>query len=88
MEAALKGLAKTIEAGRLKDRNKMERRLGRIQATHPQASDLYDVELRETPEGIRLHWQVRDDRKAWRALREGASPSRRPSRRSFSARPD
>jgi hypothetical protein len=28
MEAALQALAKTIEAGRLKDRNKMERRLG------------------------------------------------------------
>ena len=69
MEAALKGLAKTIEAGRLKDRNKMERRLGRIQATHPQLSDLYDVELRETPEGIRFHWQLREDRKAWRAAR-------------------
>jgi len=72
MEAALQGLAKTIEAGRLKDRNKMERRLGRIQATHPQVSDLYDVELRESSEGIRLHWEMREERKAWRSLREGA----------------
>src|SRR6202158_2996226 len=32
MEDALKRLAKTIETGRLKDRHKMERRLGRIQA--------------------------------------------------------
>src|SRR6266568_9600507 len=47
MEAALQSLAKAIETGRLKDRNKMERRLGRIQATHPQVSDLYDVDLRE-----------------------------------------
>lgn len=72
MEAALQALANTIDAGRLKDRNKMERRLGRIQATHPQASDLYDVELRETPEGLRLHWAMREDRKTWRTLREGA----------------
>jgi transposase len=36
MEDALKRLAKTIETGRLKDRNKMERRLGRIQASHSQ----------------------------------------------------
>lgn len=72
MEAALQALAKTIDAGRLKDRNKMERRLGRIQATHPQASDLYDVELRETPEGLRLHWAMREDRKTWCTLREGA----------------
>ena len=72
MEVALKRLAKTVETGRLKDRNKMERRLGRIQATHPQVNDLYEVALRDTPAGIRLHWAIKEDRKAWRALREGA----------------
>lgn len=72
MEVALKSLGQTIETGRLKDRNKMERRLGRIQATHPQVSDLYDVELRENSKGVRLHWVMKEDRKAWRALREGA----------------
>jgi len=72
MEDALKRLAKTIETGRLKDRNKMERRLGRIQATHSQVNDLYDVALRDTPAGIRLHWAIKEDRQDWRALREGA----------------
>jgi transposase len=72
MEEALKRLAKTIETGRLKDRNKMERRLGRIQASHPQVNDLYEVALRDTPEGIRLHWAIKEDRKIWRGLREGA----------------
>lgn len=72
MEAALERLAKTIESGRLKDRHKMERRLGRIQARHPQVSDLYDVELRDTPEGVRLFWEIKKDRQVWRGLREGA----------------
>jgi transposase len=72
MEDALKRLARTIEAGRLKDRNKMERRLGRIQASHPQVNDLYEVALRDTAAGVRLHWAVREDRKVWRGLREGA----------------
>src|SRR6202048_3151706 len=36
MEDALQRLARTIETGRLKDRHKMERRLGRIQGRHPQ----------------------------------------------------
>jgi len=72
MEDALKRLAKTIEAGRLKDRNKMERRLGRIQASHPQVNDLYEVALRDTAEGIRLHWAIKEERKGWRQLREGA----------------
>ncbi|MGH9565031.1 MAG: IS1634 family transposase [Candidatus Angelobacter sp.] len=72
METALKGLEKTIAAGRLKDRNKMERRLGKIQARHPQVNDLYNVELKDTAEGVRLFWQIKEDRKNWRESREGA----------------
>jgi len=72
MEDALQRLARTIETGRLKDRNKMERRLGRIQATHPQVNDLYEVAVRETPQGVRLHWAIKEDRQVWRGLREGA----------------
>jgi transposase len=72
MEDALRRLAKTIATGRLKDRNKMERRLGRIQASHSQVSDLYEVALQDTPDGIRLHWEIKQDHKVWRELREGA----------------
>jgi transposase len=72
METALKGLEKAIVTGRLKDRNKMERRLGKIQARHPQVNDLYDLALRDTPEGVRLVWQIKEDRKSWRESREGA----------------
>jgi transposase len=72
MEAALEALEKNIAHGRLKDRYKMERRLGRIQAKHPQVSDLFEVALRDTPAGVRLVWEMKEDRKAWRDLREGA----------------
>src|SRR6201998_130244 len=72
LEKALQGLEKTIALGRLKDRNKMERRLGKIQARHPQVNDLYDLALRDTPEGVRLFWQIKEDRKNWRESREGA----------------
>src|SRR3954467_4707627 len=72
MEDALQRLAKTIETGRLKDRNKMERRLGRIQAGHRQVSDLYDVALRDTREGLRLQWSIKEERQVWHGLREGA----------------
>jgi transposase len=72
MEDALKRLAKTIAAGRLKDRNKMERRLGGIQARHSSVRDMYEVALRDTPEGVRLFWQVKEERQNWRKLREGA----------------
>ena len=72
METALKGLEKAIVTGRLKDRNKMERRLGKIQARHPQVNDLYDLELQDAEEGVRLFWQIKEDRKNWRESREGA----------------
>jgi transposase len=72
LEEALQRLAKAIEKGRLKDRNKMERRLGRIQARHSQVNDLYHAELRQTPQGIRLEWSLKEERKDWRTLREGA----------------
>jgi transposase len=72
METALKGLEKSIATGRLKDRHKMERQLGKIQARHPQVNDLYDVALRDSAEGVRLFWQMKEDRKNWRESREGA----------------
>ena len=72
MEKALKGLEKTIALGRLKDRNKMERRLGKIQARHPSVNDLYEVSLRDTAEGVRLFWQIKEDHQKWRESREGA----------------
>jgi transposase len=72
MEKALKGLEKTIALGRLKDRNKMERRLGKIQARHPSVNDLYEVSLRDTPEGVRLFWQIKERHQKWRESREGA----------------
>jgi hypothetical protein len=72
MEKALQALEKSIASGRLKDRYKMGRRLGRIQARHPQVNDLFEVTLRETPAGGRLLWEMKKDKEAWRDLREGA----------------
>jgi transposase len=72
MERALEALEKSIASGRLKDRYKMERRLGRIQARHPQVNDLFEVTLRDTPAGVRLRWEMKKEREAWRDLREGA----------------
>src|ERR1700682_6145947 len=72
MEVALEALKKSIASGRLKDRYKMERRLGRIQARHSQVNDLFEVTLRDTPAGVRLLWEMKKDREAWRDLREGA----------------
>src|SRR5437667_3009617 len=72
MEEALKRLEKTMATGRLKNRNLMERRLGKIQARHPSVNDLFEITLRDTPAGVHLLWEMKKDREAWRDLREGA----------------
>jgi hypothetical protein len=71
MELALQGLQKSIAAGRLKGRNKIERRLGKIQARHAQVNDLFEVALRDMPEGVGLVWEIKKEGKTWRDLREG-----------------
>jgi transposase len=72
IEKSLKGLEKRIKEGRLKDRYKMERYLGRIQAANPQAADLYQMAVVDTIEGARLQWSLRPEQQKWREAREGA----------------
>jgi transposase len=72
MEKALGKLAKRVAAGKLKDRNKIERRLGRIQAGHPQVADLHEMQVIEGEGGLRVDWRVLADRQAWQEAREGA----------------
>ena len=72
IESAVSRLQKRITEGKLKDRNKMERSLGAIQARYPQVADLYDLEVAETTEGWRLRWGMIEDRQSWQELREGA----------------
>ena len=72
IEKALRGLEKRIAEGKLKDRFKMERNLGRIQATHPQVADLYDMAVEETKQGTRLVWRQKPEQQPWLEAREGA----------------
>jgi transposase len=72
IEKALTGLEKRIAEGKLKDRFKMERNLGRIQASHPQIADLYEMAIRDSKEGARLVWRQKPEQKQWLEAREGA----------------
>lgn len=72
MEKALRGLEKRIAEGKLKDRFKMERRLGRIQACHPQVADLYEMRIEENKQGTRLVWRQKAEQQQWIEAREGA----------------
>ena len=72
MERALAALQKRVAAGQLKDRNKIERRVGKIQARHPQVADLYEVRVTEKDGAPALEWQALEDRQSWQRAREGA----------------
>ena len=72
IEKALAGLEKRIAEGKLKDRFKMERNLGRIQASHPQVADLYEMAVEETKAGPRLVWRQNPEKQRWLQAREGA----------------
>ena len=72
IEKALGGLAQRVATGKLKDRGKIERRLGRIEARYPSVADLYQAQVVETPAGLRVEWQMLADRRAWQETREGA----------------
>ena len=72
IEDALGGLTRRVAAGRLKDRGKIERRLGRIQASGPQVADLYKMQVVEDQGRRRVQWQIFPERRAWQEARAGA----------------
>jgi transposase len=72
MEAALDSLQKQVKAGRLKNRDKMHVRIGRILASHPQVADLYEVAVKEANGQLSIEWSAKDGQRQWREIREGA----------------
>jgi transposase len=72
MEKALQKLAKRIDSGRLKDRLKIERALGSLQARHPSVKDLYKMAIIEREGALHLDWSLIEERRKWRDAREGA----------------
>lgn len=72
IEDALGRLEKRVREGRLKDRGKIERRIGAILARHPQVADLYKVEVKSGTEGLIVQWHMADEHRNWQQLREGA----------------
>ncbi len=72
MEKGLRALEKRVAKGRLKDRNKIERTLGKIQARHPQVADLYEIRVVEKRGALALEWGAREGRQSWQRAREGA----------------
>jgi transposase len=72
IEKVLNQLAQRVAAGKLKDRGKIERRLGRIEARYPSVADLYQMQLVETEGRLRVDWQMLPERRTWQETREGA----------------
>ena len=61
MDAELKKLEKQIAAKQVEDRAKIELRLATIQARYPQMKGFYDLDLRDTAEGVALTVQRKEE---------------------------
>jgi len=72
IEKALNGLQKQVQTGRLKNRDKIHVRIGRILAWHPQVADLYQVVVKEQSGQLSLEWSAKEGQQQWRQTREGA----------------
>jgi transposase len=72
MGKALTALQRRVAEGQLKDRNKIERQGGKIQARHPQVADLYEVRVAEDRGALALEWPALEGRQTWQRAREGA----------------
>jgi transposase len=71
MEKALQALEKRVAEGKLKDRYKIERKLGSLQARHPQVADLYQVGVGEKGGALAVEWKALEGRQTWQRAREG-----------------
>src|ERR1035437_1362843 len=60
-QADLEGIKKRITDRRLEDRNGIELRLEKIQARYPRMNEVYELDLRGTPEGVELLWQRKEN---------------------------
>jgi transposase len=72
IERALDSLKKQVKAGRLKNRDKIHVRIGRILASHPNIADLYEVGVKEESGTLRVEWSAKQGQQQWREAREGA----------------
>ena len=72
LEKALQALQKRVAAGQLKDRNKIERKLGSLLARNPQVADLYQVAVTEKDGALAVEWKAIESRQTWQQAREGA----------------
>jgi transposase len=72
MEQALESLKQQVKAGRLRNRDKIHVRIGRILASHPQVADLYEVAVKEESGQLQVAWSAKEEQRQWRQTREGA----------------
>ena len=72
LEKALQALQKRVAEGQLKDRNKIERKLGSLLARNPQVADLYQVAVTEKAGTLAVEWKAIESRQTWQQAREGA----------------
>jgi hypothetical protein len=76
MEDALTKFEKRVAAGKLKNRDLIQRHVGQIQARYPSVNDLHTIELKEEEGRLKLHWRVLEQKRAWREEHSGVEQLR------------
>lgn len=71
MEKALTALEKRVAADQLRDRGRIERHVGAVQARLPRVADLFQLHDCEQDGKIAVDWHVGPQRRTWQEVREG-----------------
>jgi transposase len=58
MQEGLKRLGRQVEQGRIKEPQKIQRRIGKLQERHKRGARFFRIELQEQGGSARLHWEV------------------------------
>ena len=58
MQEGLQRLQRQVEQGRIKDPQKIQRRIGKLQERHKRGARFFHIEVQQQESSARLHWQM------------------------------
>lgn len=71
IEEGLRKIAHSCTTGRVKDRNKIERRIGRLLGSNTRAASMFEVVVSEQDGRTTVAWTMKKTKTEWAALSEG-----------------
>jgi transposase len=71
IEEGLQKIQQSCQKGRVKDINKIERRIGRLLGSNSRASSMFDITVSEKDERVFVTWKMKKTATEWASLSEG-----------------